>query len=178
MYWLRRPPYLRWIAAGIILMAGLAMDLRGGDVESYPFSAEAIPAGELVDSAVEWRDLPSGALPKWTGPVSGFARYDIASGDPLLPSSLAHVVVPDGWWSVAIPLPVVAAPGTWLRVRYGSATDLVDGIVISSGDGNSFEQTSMVAFPEETAPKVASAAADDALVVMVGHNSGAAPPAG
>lgn len=178
MFWLRRPPYLRWIAAGAILLIGLLMDLRGPDLEKYPFAAESLPPGEPVDEAVEWRDVPTGLLPTWNQPVSGIAASTVAAGDPLLPSLLAEVVVPDGWWTVPIPLPVVAPPGTRLRVRHGSAGELIDGIVVGAGDANGFEPVGMVAFPADAASTVAAAAANDALVVMLGHDSGAAAPGG
>lgn len=53
MYWLRRPPYLRWFGAALILLIGLLMDLRGPELETYPFAAEPIPAGSAVDGAIE-----------------------------------------------------------------------------------------------------------------------------
>jgi hypothetical protein len=171
MFWLRRPPYLRWVAAGALLLTGLAMDLTGPRVEPYPFASEPIGVGEHIDGVVEWREIPSGVLPQWEQPVSGVAATEIAAGDPLVPSLLAEVRVPEGWWSVSVPLPVAAAPGTWLRVRDTSTGAVVDGVVVGAGHDTGFEIVGMVAFPAEDAARVADATADDALVVMVGHGS-------
>lgn len=174
MFWLRRPPYLRWIGAGVLLLIGLVMDLRGPAVERYPFAAEPIGPGDAVTSAIEWRDVPVGLLPEWRQPVSGVMGTNLAAGDPVLPSSLADVTVPEQWWSVSLPLPVKTAPGTSIRVRQPLTGELIEGVVVDSGADNGFGVIGMVAFPATHAAKVADAAAADALVVMVGHRGGAA----
>ena len=178
MYWLRRPPYLRWFGAALILLIGLLMDLRGPELETYPFAAEPIPAGSAVDGAIEWREVGADVLPRWSGPVSGISEIDVAIGDPLLPSLLAEVAVPVDWWSVPLPLPVATAPGTRLRIRQGHNGAFLDGILVETGTDNGYEIVGMVAFPAHDAPKAAAAAADDALVVMVGHEGRGTVPDG
>ena len=148
------------------------MDLTGPRVTAYPFAAGPIGVGDNVEGVIEWREIPFGLLPQWDKPVSGVAGTDVAAGDPLVPSLLADVRVPDGWWSVSVPLPVVVAPGTWLRVRITSNGAVMDGVVVEAGNDNGFEIDGMVAFPPEEAATVADAAADDAIVVMVGHGTG------
>lgn len=178
MFWLRRPPYLRWIAAGLILLTGLMMDLRGPDLHPYPFAVDTIPVGTRIDDAIEWKDIPAGLLPQWDRRVSGIAGSNVANGDPLLPSMLTEATAPDGWWSVPVPLPIAVAPGTRLRVRYGPSGDIAEGVVVGALDHAGFEVIGTVAFPEEDAAMVAAATADDALVVMIAHDSGAESPGG
>ncbi len=52
MFWLARPPYLRWAAAAAVVVAALVWDLRGtGDI-LYPFAARAIAGGAAITETV------------------------------------------------------------------------------------------------------------------------------
>lgn len=168
MFWLRRPPHLRWIAAVLLLMAGLAIELREAPRERYPFAAETILPGASIESSVVWRELPKGTLPLWDGEVTGVAAVEIAIGDPILPSALATFLVPSDWWSVAIPLPTPAPPGSPIRLVLGDEGQVVEGILIEAGVESGFETISMVAFAPSDATRVAAASSNSALVVMIG----------
>ena len=178
MYWLRRPPYLRWFSAALILIVGLAIEFRDDAVEPYPFAAQPIDAGADIGPSISWREVPRGLLPQWSGPVTGVAARDVPIGEPVTPSLLARTVVPKEWWSVPIPLPTAAAPGTPVRVVLQTTGTVVDGIVVESGIDTGFETVGMVAFSPTDAPQAAAAVADSALVVMIGHGTGGDPPAG
>lgn len=178
MYWLRRPPYLRWLSAALILIVGLIVELQGGAVVAYPFAERPIAAGAAIEPSLGWRDVPRGLLPQWTGPVSGVAARKVPAGEPVTPSLLAEVLVPTDWWSVPIPLPTAAAPGTPVRLVLQTTGTTVEGIVVESGIDTGFETMGMVAFSPSDAPRAAAAAADSALVVMVGHRTGGDSPTG
>ncbi len=63
VYWLPRPPYLRWAAAALLVLGALAWDLRSPAVELRPFASRPVRAGEALDaSAVAWREVPAGLL--------------------------------------------------------------------------------------------------------------------
>jgi hypothetical protein len=165
VYWLRRPPYLRWIAAGLVLGVGLFLDLRPASMVSYPFLSTGLATGSPVEPAVEWQDVPAGYLPDWTEPVAGIAVADLPPGTPLLPAMVTDSVMPDGWWTVMLPLPRRIAPGTSIRVAVGD--EVIEGIVSGEMLDDGYEITGPVAFPESQAAAVA-AAASSALVVMIG----------
>ncbi len=166
VYWLRRPPYGRWIAAGLLVCCGLYLDMRPTPVVSYPFAATPIPVGATVADSLQWREIPTGVLPERHGSVAGVAVTDIASGTPLVPSLTSESVIPPDWWSVSLPLPYRVAPGT--RVRVGLEETMVEGIVAGPISDTGFEVNGPIAFPAAQAAQVAAAAGNSALVVMIG----------
>ena len=48
MFWLTRPPYLRWAAAAAVVVAAFLWDLRGSSDILYPFATSAIAAGATI----------------------------------------------------------------------------------------------------------------------------------
>ncbi len=178
MYWLRRPPFLRWLIAASLVVTGLAFEMDCGETERYPFAAAAIEAGSSIGEAIEWRDVPVGLLPAWLEPPGGIAGYDIGAGDPLVPNLRSSYTTPAGWWSIPMPLPVATVPGTPLRLLDSLTGEQMDGVVDKAGLDDGFETTAMVAFPPEAAPRAAQAVASDAFVVMIGHGAGAPVPNG
>ena len=175
VYWLRRPPYLRWLAAGLVVSCGIYLDLRPAPVVEYPFAADVIGIGETV-GALTWRDVPAGVLPEWTAPVGGVAVTEIPAGAPLIPSLVSTITVPEGWWAVSLPLPQPVAPGTPVRVAVdggqpdGGSPDGVfaDGVVAGPVTDSGFEIHAPVAFPPDQASLVASISPDRTPDVMVG----------
>jgi hypothetical protein len=168
MYWLRRPPYLRWLAAGLVVCVGLYLDTRSAPSVAYPFAAAPISIGESV-TEIEWREVPPDLLPVWESEVAGIATAPIPEGTPLLPSLLAEAAVPAGWWSVTLPVSQPVAPGTPIRVAFEDR--VADGIVVGSFSDNGYDLTAPVAFPPQQAELVAAIASNSALVVMVGSNA-------
>jgi len=165
MYWLRRPPYLRWISAALVLCSGMYLDMRPAPVVAYPFTAAPVTTGDVVEE-VAWRDVPRDVLPTWVGPVAGVAVTDIPAGSPLLPSLVTEATVPVGWWAVSLALPQRAAPGTPVRVTAGDS--FADGMVAGGINDAGYELTAPVAFPPESASLVAAMTADSTVVVMIG----------
>ena len=166
-----RPPYLRWVVAAAIVIGALVWDLRGSAQVLYPFASGAIAAGTpITGSEVEWRSIPEGAMemPDLDDPI---ASRDVAAGEPIVPSAVSgESMIPDEWWSVPIPLPGSAIPGTWVRLVGVETAFEVDGIVVSVGgeDLLSFSDSGMVAVPPSFAAVVAIASRDGTLIVLLG----------
>ncbi len=169
VYWLRPPPYLRWLVAALLIVLGLGIEARDGNTESYPFAANAIAAGTEIAAFVEWRTVPAGLLPRWEEPLTGVASHDVPAGHPLLPGLSTDLAIPAGWWSIPVPLPVAAAPGTRLRLLNGVTGELVDGILTAGGADDGFETVAMVAFSPDDALRAAQTVTSDAFVVMIGQ---------
>ncbi len=171
MYWLPRPPYLRWAAAALLLLGALAWDLRGPALEMRPFAARALPAGEALDaSAVEWREVPAGLLP--APDLNGTtAAVDLAVGDPLVDAVLTRgAVVPPGWWKVPVAVGTYATAGDAVMLVLTDPPATVEGLVVSPQQGDAYSldyRPAVVAVPAETAALVAAAAAAGSLVAAV-----------
>lgn len=170
MFWLTRPPYLRWAAAALILAAALAWDLNGRSGVSYPFAAQPISAGAPIGEAdVEWRTVPDGilAMPDLTAPVAARA---IAEGEPLVPSAVdADRGIPAGWWAVPVALPTAAGIGARVRLIAADSGVQSEGIVVALGSADllSISEAGLVAVPAEHAAAIALAANDGTLIVLV-----------
>lgn len=171
VFWLTRPPYLRWAAAAALIVAALMWDLRSSAEVLYPFTSRAVTAGaRITETEVEWRRMPEGAmaLPDLSDPI---ASRDLPAGEPILPSAVsATMVIPEGWWSVPVPLPTTAVPGTAVHLIDTISELETDGIVVTAGSDDllSFEQSGMVAVAPEAAAHVAIAAREGTLVVLLG----------
>ena len=170
MFWLTRPPYLRRILAAAILVTAAVWDLLGRRTEPFPFAATDIPAGEAVaEELIDWRPVPAGmlALPDLAQPIAARA---IASGEPLLPSSIGgEGPIPEDWWAVPVALPATALPGTEVRLVLFDPPLAVDGIVVASGERDllSISDAGLVAVPAEAAESVARAAIDGEVAILV-----------
>lgn len=167
--WLSRPPFLRWFAAGTIVLAALAWDLSKRQSESFPFAATTISAGAAItDDLIDWKPVPAGSIPV---PVlaGASATADIDAGDPLTRSVLSRTQqLPQGWWSIPVEIPSGIPVGAAIRVILpdGSAAA---GIVTqpSSNDGFGVPSPGTVGFPESVADAVARLASTGSLVILV-----------
>jgi hypothetical protein len=176
MYWLRRPPYARWIVAGCIVVAAVAFDARPTPTVQYPFASADLAPGERIEESLVWHEVPAGILPAWTQEPEGRVAAGLAAGDPIVPSSIDRPVVPNSWWAVQLPLPSGVA-GTRLRVILSDG-HVAEGIVVEASSDMGFEPLGLVAFSPTDAPLVATAVRNDALTVMVGVGSGVSDPNG
>ncbi len=122
------------MAAAAVVLAALLWDLRDEAEAPYPFAVSTISAGTpITESMVEWKNLPEGAiaLPDLADPV---AARDLPAGEPIVPSAVSGApVVPDGWWSVPVPLSQRAVPGTQVRLIDAHPGLEVDGFVVAAG---------------------------------------------
>lgn len=161
MYWLQRPPHLRRLGAGLLVLFALLWDLRSAATEPYPFAARTIPpGGAFTDEVIEWRSLPVGALPV-PDLGAGAAAVAIGAGDPITPSMIAPAAsVPEGWWAVPVDLPSRSAVGTGVMLVVVEPPMSIPGIVVATQRGDRFSldyAPSLVAVPGDLAPLVAAA---------------------
>lgn len=169
MFWLARPPYVRWAAALALVVTAFALDLAPPATVPHPFAAVDLPAGaEVTEEDVSFREVPAGLLDPVTLPfVTG---RPVAAGAPLLASDRAEgPPVPEGWWSIELPVPAGTGAGTEVRLVTG-ADDPVPGIVVAVPAADGFaEPVALVAVPGDAAVAVAEAAADRRVTVLVGR---------
>jgi SAF domain len=169
VFWLTRPPYLRWAAAVVLFLAALMWDLHGRGGVSYPFAARPIDAGaSLGEEDVEWRTVPDGlfVMPDLSAPV---ATRPIAAGEPILPSFVDESAgIPEGWWAVPVALPAAATRGASVRLIAPGGVE-TDGIVVAVGSSDllSFSDAGLVAVPPDHAATVAAAAIEGTLIVLI-----------
>lgn len=167
MFWLTRPPYLRWAVATAIVLVALWTEFRPPSTGPHPFALVDLPAGATVSAVdIEMREVPLGLLAPVDLPVT--LRRDVIAGQPLLsePSSVTSSA-PDGWWSVSMDLPVGVSKGTPIRLALTDA--VVDGIVIDEFEGSFGDHAGLVAVPPDTTGAVAAALRDGSVVVFVGR---------
>jgi hypothetical protein len=171
VYWFRRPPYLRWAVAGLVIAAAFAVELRPRPRVQHPFAALGMPAGSVVlEERLEWRSIPAGLLP--TPPIrDGMSlTIDIAAGEPLLPGHVAPAAPPPiGWWGIPVALPDGVVAGDPVRLVVLDPPLTVEGRVLTvpEADPLGLEPPGVVVVPGDAADAVARAAAKQAVAVLV-----------
>jgi hypothetical protein len=159
---------VRWALAAILVVTGLAMEIRPDSTTRHPFAVDDLAVGDTIDETVViWRDVPPGLLEPVVLPI--VASRPLQEGDPILLGDASAPVssgIPEGWWAVEVDLPAGARSG--MSVKLVTDTVAVDGIVIDVTDGDFGERTGLVAVPGDTARRVAAAALDTRVMVMLG----------
>lgn len=184
MYWFRRPPYLRWAAAALLIVTAVWMDLRPQPTSLQPYAiVDLDPGTGLDDSMIEWRSVPSGLLPPLNDP-QGVVLRRVAAGEPLVPSALStrQIPAPDGWWTMEVQLPAGAVPGQEVQLILlptGSDTSpqSVPGLVIAPApadpDPLAIEpEPGLVAVPGDLAAITAAAVAEGSVSTILGGQPG------
>lgn len=168
MYWLQRPPYLRWAAAAALVAAAFMLDMAGARTVPFPFAAREIPAGAPIEAAsVRWRGVPSDLLeaPDLTAAT---ARVAIAAGEPITAATIGTVpAAPPGWWVVPVDLAPGAVAGDEVLLVITDPPLTVPGLVLTPGSGDRFgldSRPASVAVPGEAAALVAAAASSGRVV--------------
>ena len=174
VFWLQRPPIARYVAAGFLLLFAAWVELRPITTVERPFASVDVSVGAVLDdSVVEWRDVPTGALPAID--PTGFAAVSIPAGTPLTSAVIIESTPgpPDGWWTMELALSAETKPGTDLQlvVIPGPGEDSVPpipAIVIRPGTSEAFGAGSpgLVAVPPERATDAAIAASGGKLTVL------------
>lgn len=178
MYWFPRPPYLRYVAAGLLVLTAIAVDLRPRPTTLHAFAATDLAAGQTVSEAdLEWRAIPSGVLPP--SGVEGRASHDLVAGEHLGPGTVttAAVQIPDGWWSFEAPIPTDAVVGQSLQLivspsPQAPAAPVVPAVVVRAatpGSTLSAGSPGIVAAPADTVAIAAVAASENRLTVLLGN---------
>ncbi len=163
-----KPPYLRWVAAIVIVGAALAWDLGRTATEQAPFAAVPIDRGATIEPGdIQWRPAPRGLLPS-TLPQGATAVVPIDAGEPIIGSLVTvGLVVPEGWWTVPVDTPTAALPGSRALIILDTGQE-VAGLVVEPSKEDSFGivASGLVAVPDEVASPVALAAAAGRLTVL------------
>ncbi len=168
MHWLGRPPYLKWAAATMLVIAAFAWDASERATERFPFASTTIARGHLLNlDDIEWRDVSAGtmSLPDLTDVSAAVA---IAAGDPIVASLLApKSSLPRGSWAVPMALPLGTAPGMRVRLVFADGTS-AEGTIIQPSEEDSLGLASdgLVAVDGVLADAVALAAANGDLVLL------------
>lgn len=168
---MQRPPYLRWAAAALLLLAALLWDLRSVPTTMHPFLTSAVAEGEVIPAdGVEWRRVPEGLLPV-ADPAQGIAATDLDAGDPIVPSSLTTAPeVPNDWWLVPVAIGQHARPGDAVLLVIVDPPTSVPGTVVTAQSGDRYStdfRPAAVAVPGDAAPLVAAAAQQGMVVAAV-----------
>lgn len=174
MFWLSRPPYLRWIAGSLLIVGSLVAELWPSATVPHPFAAREIAAGEEISPLdVTWVEVPRDLLPIVELPI--VAGRKLLAGDPILPSSASpEGSIPSGWWAVEMPVPASATRGQQVRVVV--ASDVYEappfesvGIVIETLAGDAFGQpVGLVALPENATSTIALGLVEGRVIVLLG----------
>ncbi|HSJ28916.1 MAG TPA: hypothetical protein VLB67_11945 [Acidimicrobiia bacterium] len=168
MFWLSRPPYLRWLLAATVVVGGIAVELLPSGTVRHPFTLEYVAIGQTVDEPdVVWREVPRGLL----APVAlpHVVTRALHPGEPLLASVTTGAGgedIPAGWWALEMDVPLGARPGMAVRLVTGAGT--ADGIVAEVRAGDFGERSGLVALPGDQADRVAPSVLDRNVVVLLG----------
>ncbi len=169
MLWLETPPWGRWIAATLIVVGAIWVEVRPEPSVPHPFATVDIAVGEEVgDWNTELRDVPSELMDE--APRSGFATVDIAQGEPILASHLGDRGrgVPRGWWQFDTMVPQQAVPGEEARVVLLDTGVTVAAVIAQvAGDDPLGSGMGSVAVAPEHAAEVAAAAAAGRTAILV-----------
>lgn len=170
MFWLARPPYLRWVAIGAMIAVAVAVDLGDRRLERAPFAARDIARGDAVrETSIRWRDVPVGLM-STDVPNDAVAVRDIAEGEPITAGAVTgHRPPPDGWWTLELEVPDAATGGRRARVVVSDPLLAADAIVVSVSSGGRFGSgaTGLVAVPPDVADQIARAATQGRVAVLL-----------
>jgi hypothetical protein len=168
VFWLTRPPYLRWALATLIVVTGLVVELRPAATVPHPFAIHTIEAGAAIDeTVVEWKEVPHGLLGTVHLPTT--AHRQIPAGEPVPAPSMSEDDIhgiPPGWWGLEVDLPTGARSGMGVRLIGGFG--MANGVIVEVREGDFGERSGLIAVPEDSAEAVAIAAMDGALALLVG----------
>lgn len=166
---MQTPPWGRWIAAGLIVLGALWIELRPQASVEHPFATEEIAAGaEIGDWNSRLQRVPAGMLEPVT--LAGVALTDIAVGEPILASTIGdrEEKTPDGWWTIEIALPGGAAPGDGAQVVLLDTGSVVPAVVVTGvTDDPLGSGLGSVAVSGEHAAEVAAATVNGRVAVMI-----------
>lgn len=169
MIWLQSPPWARWAAALLIAAGAIWIEFRPVPSTTHPFAVEDIAPGTVIDETnTETRSVPLGTF----APVElGQTALDpVLAGEPVLASGIGEPseVVPEGWWSLEMPLPGGAHSGDAAQIVLLDNDQVASGIVVEgAADDPLGSGQGLVAVEPERAADVARAAGEGRAVVMV-----------
>ena len=172
MYWFRRPPYLRWTAAVIVVTLALWMDLRREPTELRPFAVAMIEAGTAMEpDLIEYLEVPAGLLPEVE--LDGITVNLIQSGEPIIPALLSdRGALPEGWWALEMQVPSGVAPGSELRLvveedGVNAIPAIVTAVVPPDPLDGWSQPSALVAIPADRAGALATPLSEGRVRVLI-----------
>ena len=170
VYWMARPPYVRWLVAAAIVGLGILLELSDRATTSHPFLVVDTPAGTpLTTDRIELREVPAGFL-QAPALEQVVAAVDLEAGTPLVAAMLhPDTGLPAGWMALPIPVPPGATVGAGVQLVLTSTGETVPGRIVATGadSGFGFEEPGLVAVAPERVAAVAIAASTSDLVVAI-----------
>jgi hypothetical protein len=167
--WLQSPPWGRWIAATVIAVMALWVELGPDPVADHPFAISEIAPGDLLTTAdVVWKSVPVGLFDP-VSPDSVLTRT-VDPGEPILASDVGNAsdLMPTGWWIIAVDLTVGAKRGDRAKVVMLDTLTVASAIVVSAATEDPLGGLAgAVAVEPDLAAEAAAAAAEGRLAVMV-----------
>lgn len=170
MFWLGTPPWGRWLAAIALVATAFWFEVRPTAEVQHPFAVVDVFRGDLIGpDNTTLRKIPAGLFEPVALGVR--ATRDIAAGVPVLAAdvSASGDRVPPGWWSLPTDLPSGAQTGDPVMVVLLDTGEAVEGVVVSAPGTDPFgDSRGTVALPPDRAVRVAAAAADGRVAILVG----------
>lgn len=168
-----RPPYLRRIAAVVVVLAAVAVEFRPTTTERMPIAATDLPAGATVTEAdVVWVDVSQGAIEPAALPA--IVSRMVPAGAPISAADTGTdtVDVPTDWLQIELEVPAATQNGaTVVAVMSPAQLDRpAAGVVTRAPEAAGFDAlTALVAFSPSDAVAVAHAVAEGTVTVLLGR---------
>lgn len=168
-----RPPYLRWAAAALVLIAGLLIELRPSPTVDVPVAIDDVSAGSILQPTdVVWRQAPAGLFEPVDLPATATRRVTAGSVVTVADIRVGEDPIPPDWWSIELPVPPGATAGDPILavVASGDKTLALRGVMSSDPVDDGFsDHDGLVAFSPDDAVTVAAAASENRVTVLVGR---------
>lgn len=172
MLWLQPPPYLRWLAAGILVAAAAWSEFAPAPGVEINVLAGDVTAGTPLDpDLVQTRRVADAGFVTVT--PHGVALIDLKAGDPLLASMVGEVSIPADWVTIDAELPEGARPGQTAVAIVTAAPEGAQpiefpAVVVRAGRQDAFGAAAgSIAVPPEWAASAGQAVAEGRLVIGV-----------
>lgn len=169
MLWFEPLPLGRWALVILVALIAGYVEFRPDPTVEGVFAVAAIEPGDTIDETnTEMRLIPAGLID--TAEPGSIASRPVEVGDPVLVSDVAEdgSTIPHGWWVVGVKLPQGARSGDGVRLVVLDDGSEVEGVVAHVGSEDPFDAADGgVAVPSESSAKVAMAASDGRLAVLI-----------
>lgn len=171
MLWLSRPPYLRWLAASLVLALGFLIELRPQDTTPVPVATTEMAAGAAItESDVVWKQGPVELFAEVALPA--YLTRSVNAGTLILAADLAEhpVAAPADWWSLELAVPPSTESGTAVLAvvtSEGQSETYVGLTTAHLSDDGFGEALTLVAFSQPDAIRVAAGMADGQVTLLI-----------
>lgn len=169
MLWFEPLPLGRWALVVLVALVAGYVEFRPDSTVNQLFASAVIEPGDIIDETnTEMRQVPVGLIE--TAEPGAVASRPVEPGDPVLASDVVEEgsTVPPGWWVVGVELPQGARSGDRVRLVVLDEGAEVEGVVAHVGSEDPFDVADGgVAVPSDSSAKVATAAADGRLAVLI-----------